>query len=356
MNHKITKYLKRLAQATIYWFFAMSLYYTFRYFGLPEEHGIEVSAEVLEMNDNFIFVAILGGVIFGFFHVIVQMITNTSRFKRKSFGQTILIRGLLYLIIIAVTGNILITFSETVFSTVIIVEPLIQTKGFWSFVTFFTLMSSLYLFFEMVSEKFGKGILLKMLLGKYRTPKEENRIFMFLDLKSSTAIAERIGHFEYSKLIQQCFYDLNEVAYKYEGEIYQYVGDEVVISWPYNLGVKDNNCIDCFFEFQSKLLSRREFYEDSFGVLPEFKAGLHGGKLIVTEVGIMKKEIAYHGDVINTAARIQGECNKYNERLLISEQLSNSLNTLEWKLNPLGEVALKGKLEPVKIVAVSSIA
>ena len=345
--------LKKLIEAMIYWTMAMNLYYAFRYFGLPEEHGIEVSDEVLKMNNNFIYVSILGGVIFGLFHFLVQVLTNTARFKRRSIGQTILIRGILYLVILVVTGNVLISFSENVFSTVIIVEPLIQTKGFWSFVIFFMLMSSMYLFFEMISEKFGKGVLWKMLIGSYRTPKEENRIFMFLDLKSSTSIAEKLGHFEYSKLIQQCFYDLNEVAAKYDGEIYQYVGDEVVISWPYDRGIKDNNCIDCYFEFQRRLESKREFYKKNFELLPEFKAGLHGGKLIVTEVGIMKKEIAYHGDVINTAARIQGECNKYNEKFLISELLVNQLNLAKFKLKPLGEVALKGKLVPVKVVALS---
>ncbi len=82
----MNKSLRKLGEAIVFWFLGMNLYYTFRYFGLPEEHGIEVSAEVLEMNGNFFFVSILGGVIFGFFHVIVQLITNTSRFKRKSFG------------------------------------------------------------------------------------------------------------------------------------------------------------------------------------------------------------------------------------------------------------------------------
>lgn len=349
----MTKNLKQLGGAIVYWFLAMNMFYLFRYFGLPEEKGIAVNADFLKMNDNFMFISILGGTILGFFYFIVQLITGTSKFKRKSFGYSLVIKGVLYMIILVITANVIITASENIFSIEILTGPVVEDKSFWSFVLFFTLMSSLYSFFEMVSEKFGRGILLKMLLGNYRTPKEENRIFMFLDLKSSTSIAERLGHFNYSKLIQQCFYDLNEAAFNYNGEIYQYVGDQAVISWPFNCGVKDNNCIDCFFDFQRKLESKRAYYEENFGVLPEFKAGLHGGKLIVTEVGIMKKEIAYHGDVINTAARIQGECNKYDEKFLISEQLLDKLNIVKLKLKPLGEVALKGKLVPVKVVALS---
>lgn len=344
--------LKKLAEAMFYWFIGMNLFYMFRYFGLSDEVGIEVSDEMLRMNDNFFYVSLLGGVIFGFFHFLVQLITSTSRFKRKSVGHAILIRVLVYMVILVITGNVLIAFSENVFSTEIIVEPLVKTKGFWSFVAFFMLLSSLYLFFEMISEKFGRGVLLKMMLGSYRNPKEENRIFMFIDLKSSTAIAEKLGHFEYSKLIQQCFYDLNEAAFKYAGEIYQYVGDEAVISWPYHRGVMHNNCVKCFNEFHLKIESKKEFYMQAFGVLPEFKAGLHGGKLIVTEVGIMKKEIAYHGDVINTAARIQEQCNIQQAKLLISEVLVNALDKSSLELRALGQISLKGKKELIELVQV----
>jgi adenylate cyclase len=346
------KNLKKLAEAMIYWFIAMNLFYIFRYFGLSEEVGIEVSADVLEMNDNFIYMSLLGGLIFGIFHFIVQLITSTPRFKRRSIGHAILIRGVLYFLILVITGNTLIAFSEKVFSTVIVVGPLVKTQGFWAFVMFFMLMSSLYLFVEMISEKFGRGVMMKMMLGSYRNPKEENRIFMFLDLKSSTTIAEKLGHFEYSKFIQQCFYDLNEVAFKYVGEIYQYVGDEVVISWPYERGIMDNNCVKCFSEFQLKIESRKDFYTQNFGVLPEFKAGIHGGKLIVTEVGIMKKEIAYHGDVINTAARIQEQCNTHKAKLLISEILINALDKTVLDLKPLGLINLKGKQDSIHLVQV----
>ena len=64
--------------------------------------------------------------------------------------------------------------------------------------------------------------------------------------------------------------------------------------------------------FKSNNFQRREYYEQEYGVYPEFKAGLHGGALMVAEVGSVKKELAYHGDVINTSARIQAECNKHN--------------------------------------------
>ena len=50
---------------------------------------------------------------------------------------------------------------------------------------------------------------------------------------------------------------------------------------------------------------------------------------MVAEVGVVKKEVAYHGDVINTSARIQAECNKHKVPILISEELLNDLRLMQ---------------------------
>jgi adenylate cyclase len=41
--------------------------------------------------------------------------------------------------------------------------------------------------------------------------------------------------------------------------------------------------------------------------VPEFKGALHGGNVVVSEVGKYKSEIAYHGDVLNTTSRMLGQ-------------------------------------------------
>ena len=42
----------------------------------------------------------------------------------------------------------------------------------------------------LVNDKYGPGVFRDFLLGRYFQPKREERIFMFLDIKSSTTIAE----------------------------------------------------------------------------------------------------------------------------------------------------------------------
>ncbi len=197
----------------------------------------------------------------------------------------------------------------------------------------------------------GSGNLSKLLMGKFYHPREETRIFMILDLKSSTQLAEKLGHKVYSSLIQDCFNDLGVVV-EDGAEIYQYVGDEAVLTW--NLSkVMEDNFLKAFFRFKHQLDQRGEYYQTKYGVNPFFKAGIHVGKVMVTEIGKYKKEIAYHGDTINTAARIQGQCNNLGAELLISESLKNLIKSNHYQLDNVGSILLRGKQKKVNIYSVS---
>mgnify|MGYP000553136404 FL=1 len=142
---------------------------------------------------------------------------------------------------------------------------------------------------------------------------------MFLDLKSSTSYAEEHGHLKYSRLIQDCFYDLADIVVKRNALVYQYVGDEVVLTWDVEEGVKDNNCINTFFEFDRALKKRAEYYLKNYGRNSEFKSGIHYGEAVITELGGVKKEIAFHGDTLNTASRIQSVCNEMKKCLFFGK-------------------------------------
>jgi adenylate cyclase len=227
---------------------------------------------------------------------------------------------------------------------------LIASLLYWGFII------SISLFILHVSDKFGQGVLLNFILGKYHHPKEEKRIFMFMDLRSSTTYAEKLGHIKYSELIQDCFFDLTDVVAKNYANIYQYVGDEVVLSWDFEKGLKNNNCINIYYDYMKVIGKRSKYYENKYGMIPEFKAGVSSGYATVAEVGELKKELAYHGDVLNTASRIQGICNKYSKSLLISEDLKAVLEfNPDYKKELIGSIELKGKQQPVNIYSVELV-
>lgn len=203
-----------------------------------------------------------------------------------------------------------------------------------------------------VNDKYGPGVFRKFLLGKYFNPTREERVFMFLDLRSSTSIAEKLGEELYFHFLKEIFQAVTPAVLKNKGEIYQYVGDEMVISWEKERGIKDNRCIHCYFDARRLLNEKREYFETSYGVRPEFKAGLHYGYVMAGEIGVIKREIAYSGDVLNTTARIQSKCNEHGVNILVSNDLIEQLDIHKYNPKSLGQIALRGKAEKVKLFVV----
>jgi adenylate cyclase len=204
-----------------------------------------------------------------------------------------------------------------------------------------------------INRKLGPGVAWNWITGKYHTPKEEERIFMFLDLKNSTTLAEKLGNIRFSKLCQDFFHDLTQPVLETKGEVSHYIGDEAVLTWKPKRGLDHANCLRCFELMEQAIANRADYYTKAYGVVPEFKAGVHIGLVVAAEVGEMKSEIVYHGDVLNTTARITGLCAELDSDLLISGDL-NALLMLPEQLSAhsFGPMLLKGKEHEVEIVAV----
>lgn len=192
--------------------------------------------------------------------------------------------------------------------------------------------------------KFGEGNIWNLVRGRYQTPKEEQRIFMFVDLTGSTSIAEKLGDEKYHALLRDFFADITNPILDNQGEIYQYVGDEVVINWKLEDGIPHNRCIRCFFDMKKEILSKSSNYLRKYDLVPGFKAGIHCGKVVAGEVGIIKRDITFSGDVLNTTSRIQGKCREFNTEIIASEDLLSTLQLQgSFTTRYLGAIQLRGK-------------
>jgi adenylate cyclase len=201
-----------------------------------------------------------------------------------------------------------------------------------------------------VNDKFGQRVLLNFILGKYHNPREETRIFMFVDLFSSTSIAEKLGNEKYHLLLRDFFADITNAILNNRGEIYQYVGDEIVISWRIYSNGMDNDCFRCYAEMCRTITEMAQKYVTRYGLVPDFKAGLHYGKVVAGEIGIIKREITFSGDVLNTTSRIQGKCNEYSVKILSSDDLLSILPISNfYQRISLGDIELRGKGDKVAI-------
>uniref|UniRef100_UPI00321789AA adenylate/guanylate cyclase domain-containing protein n=1 Tax=uncultured Draconibacterium sp. TaxID=1573823 RepID=UPI00321789AA len=200
----------------------------------------------------------------------------------------------------------------------------------------------------------GYAPLGKIMMGYYQKPREENLIFMFLDLQSSTTFAEKLGHKRYSYFIQDCFKCVSNSLLATRGRVYQFVGDEVVVTWNAKKDRSYRAAVDFFYLYEKALNKRREYFLKEYGLLPVFTASINVGKVMAAEVGEIKRELAFHGDVLNTAARIQKQCKLYKKRILVTEKFAELLknSTSDYEINYVDEVKFHGKNKEEKLYEV----
>jgi adenylate cyclase len=306
-----------------------------------------------QIDYNSVLFGVSLGVVFGVMELFLFPKAST-RFHRWSFSKMLLLKTILYTAVI-----FLVTVTLTVVLGLMEGKKLSELPAFLGSVSelvlvLYTLVIySVLVFFIQINNLLGEGILWKFLRGKYHRPREEERIFMFLDMKSSTTIAEQLGHVRFYTLLNELFHEISQPVLETKAEIYQYIGDEVVLTWEVKQGLENSNCLNTFFLFQERLLKNSSTYLKNFGVQPEFKAGLHFGKVVSAQIGDLKKEIVYNGDVLNTTSRIQNECNKYQRNCLVSGELMNRLKEgagFQWER--LAAVTLRGKETEVELFSV----
>ena len=287
-----------------------------------------------------------------------------EKFREKSYGFTLFLVGISFVIIVSfitlllgvifvplISGQTLGSDAGRAAFRAFISDPVhVKNISLWALVVIFTE------FFLQIDNKFGPGILFNFIKGTYRTPKREERIFMFVDLKSSTSIAEKLGNEKYHAFLKDFFRDITDPILMSGGQIYQYVGDEVVVSWPQHKTEINLQSLQCYFDMQTKIASAGSRYQEKYGIIPQFKAGMYHGRVTAGEIGVIKRDITYSGDVLNTAARIQSKCNEYAVTFLTSKSLIDLMSLpAQFKSHSLGFIPLRGKGEAIELCTVEKL-
>lgn len=173
-----------------------------------------------------------------------------------------------------------------------------------------------------ISRKMGPGVLFNYVIGKYRKPKREYRIFLAIDLQQSTAIAEKLGEISYHEFLKRYFYDLTFSIAAHGGSVYRYVGDQVVVSWLLDTGLKNSNAVRCFFSAKEIMKHQEKYYQGNFGVLPLFRGVLDMGEVLTAEVGFDKQQLVFYGDVLQRLTEMEKICKREHQDVIVSEFLA----------------------------------
>jgi adenylate cyclase len=321
-------------------------------FGIPLKGGFGLMA----------WVAVIAGFLYGVILGVVGYLLDRKLYKNQPLGKLILFKTFSHLILLMLTLWLLKNVFFELFLSRWLSAPGITLNEeawkllFYLLMIYYFCMTLIINFINQVNKKYGPGILIPLLLGYYRNPKEEKRIFMFMDLKSSTTTAEELGHLKYSSFIRDCFADINRVLYPFRAQVYQYVGDEIVLTWPESEGLRNHFCIEFYFACRRQFQGRSEYYMTNYGHLPDFKAGIHSGPVTTVEIGEVKRDIAHHGDTLNTASRIQSVCNDHKKSFIASKVLLDKVGAHpNMQVQSLGEIFLKGKTSAVQLASVDWI-
>jgi len=350
-------HMQTLLISIIWWCIFFRLFVILQYIMLVEKEKLDIVPHIFQLFHDRFFISLLMISLFAFISWLVEVFIFTNISRRKNFIVSFSLKLFAFVIGFFLFGLIIGLFYYIVgkdlsfyFAVNQLDEFFLNSSGLCFFIVGIIVKYSLDIFLSSM-RRTGFSMYWRILFGRYKKPFEENRIFIFLDLVSSTKFAQILGHEKYSAFLQECFHTISNSIVNTRGIIYQFVGDEVVVTWNGDNEINYQRAVEFYFQFSYDLKNKEKLFLDKFGVLPQFTASLNAGKVMVAEVGDLKTEIAYHGDVLNTAARLQKQCKKYDVPLLATE---NYIYNLDHSIRTkyIDNVLLAGKEKSEKIFEV----
>ena len=351
--------VRRIAPFGVIWFVLAQVFAVSDY-AAGGGAAVPTGGPAIEVDAGVRLFANLAVAVVGCLVGVVELLFLNRRLAARSLGTKLVAKTLFYLVFL--TGVVVVTYPV---AAALEMDTGLTDPRVWdrlqafaiskeSLSTAVQLATSLVasLFYAEISEHLGPRVLTNFLVGRYHTPKEERRVFLFSDMKSSTAITERLGHARYFAFLRAYYDALAQAIVDHDGEVYQYIGDEIVVSWTEGRGVRDAACVRCVARMKRDLDARAEWFRERFGVAPDFRAGLQLGDVTTGEVGALKKEIVFTGDVLNQTARILSLCKPLGADVLLGDALAARVGLVA-PLRPVGLHELRGKEHPVALFALA---
>ncbi|MCM8571123.1 adenylate/guanylate cyclase domain-containing protein [Gramella jeungdoensis] len=365
LQSKIRAQLFLVIGVTLFWMASgafMAFYKCVNYIPASDEFIFVVPNQL--SFGSFLLINIIGPAVGGFIGGSILIFRLSENLRKRSYWYYVFVNFWFFLGFILVLNTIIpywFYYREEIHSAndplamaldLLILDPYaLRNIVTWLVIAWITVQGlNIY-------EKYAPTTLISLFLGRYHRPHEVSRIFMFLDLSDSTTIAERLGHIHFFDLLKDFFSDMTDPILDTQGEIYQYIGDEIVVSWPVRRSVlKHMQPLECFFRIEKSVQNKEAYYLEKYGLLPKFKAAFHSGEVVVGEIGVIKREIVYSGDILNTTSRMMEQCKVYKQKLIISNELLEKLpeNELDkYCLAELGEMGLRGKTKKMILYGIS---
>jgi adenylate cyclase len=224
--------------------------------------------------------------------------------------------------------------------------------SFWNGFAYSAAVSILFNLGFAITNLIGARSFLNFITGRYHTPVEENRFVLFVDIAGSTGLAEQLGGIAIHKLLDRTFRLLTLSVVDNRGEVLNYVGDEVIVTWPEKIGAVDCRPLRCFLGMRKDLADASAQLQREFGVVAQIRGSLHFGPVIVGEIGDVKRAIVFNGDVMNTAARLEELSRTVDGGFLASRAaMERFTSPLPFPVRDLGRLEIRGRVDGIDVVS-----
>lgn len=201
----------------------------------------------------------------------------------------------------------------------------------------------------------GPRAFLNFITGRYHSPVEENRFILFVDIAGSTGLAERLGGLAIHRLLDRTFRVLTLAVVDYHGEVLNYVGDEVIVTWHERSGAIDCRPLRCFMAMRGELAQASGQFQQEFGVVPRIRGSLHFGPVIVGEIGDVKRAIVFNGDVMNTTARLEELSRSVDGGFLASRTAMERFSAKPpFAVRDLGRLPIRGRADGIDVFGIEA--
>ena len=266
-----------------------------------------------------------------------------------SFTANLIVRSAIYAAII-----IVIQLSQA--GEVIAGLPLDpSSQNFWFGFIYSAVISVLMNLVFGIANIIGPRAFLNFITGRYHSPVEENRFVLFVDIAGSTGLAERLGGVGIHRFLDRTFRLLTVAVVDYRGEVLNYIGDEVIVTWRESSGAIECRPLRCFTAMRDALAQASGQFEREFGAVPRIRGSLHFGPVIVGEIGDIKRAIVFNGDVMNTAARLEELSRSVDGGFLASRAAMERFNSAPpFAICDLGRLPIRGRADGIDVVGIDA--
>ena len=301
------------------------------------------------------------GILLGILTAQFELNIYPAFFRKFQFLKILAVRTAYYVVVIISTILVvIITYRmiryEQSFAEVITSEDFIHYIKYEDFIIGIVYAAILIMavnFIRQMHRVLGFHTLISLITGKYVIPVKKNKIIMFSKIRNTNKLIEKLGRNRFNEFMNEFIYHITTPIKAYHGELYEYYDDQVIVAWDLEYGKHDGNCIRAFFEAKDLLYFKKEKYMIKYGIAPELVAAFHCGPVIKGEIGVIKSEIKYSGDLMNTTSRLLDWCVTEKRELVISKSLFSSMNLpVIFDHEFVGNFIPKGKMEPIEAVAI----